>query len=275
MSIEIQHWNPDFSKRVEDGDAGKQSQLGLFYENEKGNIVRLVEAEGHEIAYNPEVATRNLIGNEAESEEVRSYRVTFGKDIIIMKGAPNYEFFATWRRGRYTGNNAKLRVYLVDFRIDEPDAPHFKYYTESMNVTCTVESANETDGLLTVNFSQDGDHTVGVMRRTDSSTSDDISTFTYGFISSNMIEVTGISISDNIGATLELGINETAKAVINFAPLGSNQNFKVDSSAPTVARVSRERQSVIITGVSVGTADIIITSVADPTIKAEIEVTVS
>lgn len=272
--ITVEHWNPGFNKRVEDGDPGNQAQFGLFYENERNIIERIVNAEGHEVAYNPETVERNLIGNKAPSDEIRSYRVTFGKDIIIMKGEKNYEFFAKFRRGRYTGNNAKLRVYLVDFRIDEAGTPHFNYYTEAMTVTCTVESANETDGTLTVNFSQDGDHTVGVMTRTDNSVSEDQDTYTYGFTPYTHIAIKEINISDNAISGVEVPVNENKAYVINFAPLGSNQNFTQTSSDESIVKVSRLRQSLVISGRGEGTATVTVTSISDPTISANIEVKV-
>jgi len=76
-------WNVDFTKVVPDGAAGNQAQYGIFYDDDQGNVVRLVEAEGHEVSYNPESVDTNPIGQEASGSLVRSYRVTFGKDIII------------------------------------------------------------------------------------------------------------------------------------------------------------------------------------------------
>jgi len=127
-----QIWNADFTKTVPEGAAGNQAQKGIFFDDDKGITQRLTEAEGHEIGYNPESVERNPIGQEAPSTEIRSYNLTIDKDIIVKKGAPNYEFFAQFMRLRPTGDNAKMRIYLVDFRIEEVGANHNKYYAETI-----------------------------------------------------------------------------------------------------------------------------------------------
>jgi len=214
---------------------------------------------------------RNPIGQEAPATEIRSYHMTLDKDIIIKKGADNYEFFASLKRLRPTGDNAKLEVYLVDFRIEEIGADHNKYYTEKMSMTVTINSVNETDGILSVNFAQDGDYTTGVMSRTDDGTSDEEYTFTYGFTSSRNIPVTEIALSQKNVTVPEGG---TARVAVSFSPLGCPYDFTVKSGDEDVARVNRWNQSVDISGRRKGTAEITITSSADLTKTAVINVVV-
>jgi len=265
-------WNADFTKVVLDGAAGNQAQYGIFYDDDRGITKRLTEAEGNEVGYNPETVERNPIGQEAPSTEIRSYHLTIDKDIIIKKGAPNYEFFAQLKRLRPIGDNAKLPLYLVDFRMEEVGAEHNKYYAEKMDMTVTINTVNETEGILSVNFAQDGDYTIGVMGRTDSSASDDESTFTYGFTSSRKITVTGITTSID---EAEISVGGMARVAVSFSPLGCPYDFTVESDDEAIAKVSRWNQSVDILGRGAGTATVTITSISNPSIKAEIEVTVS
>jgi len=267
-------WNQDFTKVVQDGVAGNQSQKGVFFDNDMGLINRLTQAEGHELSYNPEIEEKNPIGQAAPEDLVRSYRLTFGKDIIIKKGEPNYEFFANWLRLRPTGSNARLSVYLVDFRMEEIGLDHNRYYTEQMDVICTVESSNETDATLTVNFSQAGEMTTGIMERTDSSTSDDPATFVYGFTPSNRIAIGEINLSKE---TANVKTGEKAVVAVSFSPLGCPHDFTVSvSSNPAGACVAeRVRQSVVIRGRGAGQATVTITSTSDAAAEAEVEVTVS
>jgi len=265
-------WNADFAKVVPEGAAGNQAQKGIFFEDDRGIIQRLTEAEGHEVGMNPESVDRNPIGQEAPSTEIRSYHMTIDKDIIIKKGERNYEFFAQFMRLRPTGDNAKLRVYLVDFRIEEIGENHNKYYAEMMSMTVTVNSVNETDGIISVNFAQDGDYTTGVMGRTDDSDSDDESTFTYGFTSSRQIAITGIKTSKD---EVAIPVGGQARAAVSFSPLGCPYDFKAESSDEKIALVSRWNQSIDIKGRSAGTATITVTSTSDPAATTEIEVTVS
>jgi hypothetical protein len=259
-------WNEDFTKVVQDGAAGNQAQKGIFYEDERGRIKRLTEAEGHEISYNPETEDTNPIGQEAPEQLVRSYNISFGKEIIIKKGALNYEFFAAYLRGRPTGDNAKLRIYLVDFRREEVGASHNRYYAEKFEVTCTVDSSNETDARLTVNFSQAGSLTTGIMERTDTSTSDNPATFTYGFTPSGEIAITALTASDQ-EVTLSVGAEKTVS--VDIQPLGSNQDFTVESDSENVS-VRRLRQSVVMNRLATGTATVTVTSAGDVTKTAEI-----
>ena len=271
MAGQLGTWNVDFNKVVPDGAAGHQAMLGIFFDDDRGEVQRLVEAEGNEISYNPETEEMNLIGQEAPETLVRTYNLSFDKDIRIRKGKMNYEFFANFARLRPSGENAKLRVYLVDFRLEEVGTDHNKYYAESMNVTCTVNTANETEGTLSVSFSQAGDFTTGIMQRTDSSTSDDPSTFEYGFTPSSRIAITNLVTSMD---TVEIPAGESAVVAVSFSPLAAPFDFSIESSNEDIVRVERRRQSVIIRGRETGSADVTITSTADATKQEMIAVTV-
>ena len=266
-------WNESFTEVVEQGKAGTQAQKGIFFDDPRGIIRRLTEAEGHEISYNPETIERNPIGQEEPEDEVRTYRDTFGKDIMIRKGAPNYEFFNSYLEQRPTGNNAKLKAYIVDFMKEEVGTDHNRYLAYSYMVTCTVDSGNYTDGTLTVNFSQAGGRTTGTMGRTDTASSPEI---TYGFTPSSEITISSINISDNAVANgITLAAGKERRVVVEFAPLGSEQGFLFESDDPDICTVSRNLQSLVITGKSVGTADVTVTSTHNSTITASIEVSVS
>jgi len=266
-----QIWNADFTKTVPEGAAGNQAQKGIFFDDDRGITQRLTEAEGHEIGMNPETVERNPIGQESPSTEIRSYHMTIDKDIIIKKGEPNYEFFAQFMRHRPTGDNAKLKVYLVDFRIEEIGEKHNRYYAEAMMMTVTVNSINETDGILSVNFAQDGDYTIGVMGRTDNSTSDDDSTFTYGFTSSRQIAVTLIKTSRE---TVEIPVGGQARVAVSFSPLGCPYDFMIETDDKAIAVGNRWNQSVDIKGRGEGAAKITVISTADLTKKTAITVNV-
>jgi hypothetical protein len=264
-------WNVPFNKSLEDGTAGKQAHKGIFYVDGRGRIRRLTEAEGHEIAYNPETEETNPIGYESPSSLVKGYNESFGKDIIIKKGAPDYEFFRKWLEMRPTGDNAMLRVFMVDFMVDEKDTPHYKYKAYSYMAACTVESGNYTDGRLTVNFTQDGDRTVGIMKRTDSQPDDgDPELFVYEFDSD--IDVTNLELSDS---EVELKVGEEKWVETSFSPLGCSPDFTVESGDKNVCVVERRRQSVIIKGRGAGTAEVTVTSTDNIAKSATIDVIVS
>jgi len=265
-------WNMGFDKIVKDGDAGNQAQLGIFYDTDRGTIKRMGEAEGHELAFNPETVERNLIWQEAPSDEVRSYRYTFDKEFLIKKGGYNYEDFDKFRKGRFTGDNAKMRVYIVDFRQEEAGSPHYNYYTEVMTVTVTVETANETDGTLSVSFSQAGDTGIGVMTRTDNSTSEDWTIYTYGFTPSQQIPVTTINSSLGNDTTVFLHSGEEKWVEIELKPLGCPIDFEYKSDDEGVCIVTRTRQSAVIKARGSGDATVTITA---GTITKEIEVSVT
>jgi hypothetical protein len=273
-------YNEGFDEVVPKGAAGNQAQCGVFYDDERGRIRRLTQAEGHDISFNPETKELNLIGQEAPEEFIKSYRISFGKDIVIEKGEPNYEFFARYKRMRPTGNNAKLRIYISDFRLEEVGATHNKYYCEAFDVTCTVDSANETDSKLTVNFSQAGSLEYGIIERTD-----DGGEITYGFMTSKDIDITKINVTDKADTDgVEVGIGKTKTIAVEFSPLGSEQEFTVISEDDEFVMVEKLRNSVIIKGIkSTVSAPVIVkiisttatedTAVSGKTI-AEIKVTV-
>jgi len=265
-------WNTDFTNVVPDGAEGGEHRTGLFFTDGEGRIRRVTQAVGHEIGYNPETEERKLIAQESPSTVIKSYHLTIDKDIVIKKGDLEYAFFNMFRRLRPTGDNAKVRIYLVDFRDEEIGKDHNKYYAETMMATVTVNSVNETDGILSVNFAQDGDYTTGVMGRTDDGTLDDEAAFTYGFTPSNLITITGIKVSKDAVAIPAGG---EARVAVSFSPLGCPYDFTVKSSDPKIAAVSRWNQSVDIKGREIGAATITITSTADITAEAEIEVAVS
>jgi len=266
-------WNEDFSEVVPAGKLGTQAQKGIFFDDFRGIIRRLTEAEGHEIGYNPEIAERNPIGQEGAEEEVRTYRDTFGKDIMIRKGAPNYEFFNRFLEQRPTGDNAKIKVYIVDFMKEEVGANHNRYLTYSYMVTCTVDSGNYTDGTLTVNFSQAGGRTLGTIGRIDTASDTE---YTYGFTPSSEIVITSINLSDKAdSAGIEVARGKERRILVEFAPLGSEQEFLYESDDEDVCTVSRKLQSLIITGKGAGTANVTVTSTKTSSVNALIEVTVS
>jgi hypothetical protein len=265
-----QIYNAGFNKTVPKGAAGNQAYAGIFFMDGQGLIRRLTEAEGHEYAYNPEKQDINPIGQEVAEEFIKSYKISFGKDIIIKKGAPNYEFFNEWRKLRPTGDNAKLMVYLADFMEEEVGAKHNKYYCESMEVTCTVESANNTDAKLTVNFSQAGDLTYGVIERTDTSASDDPDTFEYGYTPSDKIDIGEIELSAE-DVTIPAGGEKIV--AVSFSPVGCPREFTATADNQNVV-IDRRRQSVIIKGRHIGTSTVTIESIANPAAKAVIEVTI-
>jgi hypothetical protein len=266
-------WNADFTKTVPVGAAGNQAQRGIFYGDGRGRIRRLTEAEGHEVSYNPETQETNPIGQEAPETLVRSFNESFGKDIIIKKGALNYEFFNEWLKLRPTGDNAKLEVFMVDFMEEELGTDHNKYLAYSYLATCTVESGNYTDGRLTVNFTQAGDRTTGIIYRTDTSTSDDELDYVYEFKPSTKIGVANINVSD---AEIEMEAGQERKVEVSFSPLGAPFDFTSEEVVPAgdepCLRVSRERQSVVIRALRAGTVTITVQSTADITKTAEIEV---
>jgi hypothetical protein len=251
-------YNINFKEVVTEGASGNQAYKGLFFRDQRGIIRRLTEAEGHEISYNPETVERNPIGQKSPEDEIRSYRDTFGKDIIIKKGAPNYEFFKNFLNLRPTGNNARLDVFIVDFMDEEIGANHNRYLSYTYSATCTVESGNYTDGTLTVNFSQAGDPTWGVMGRTDTSVSDDPETFVYGFTPSSQIPITSIDVSENTIALERVGDEKWVE--VSFSPMGCPYDFLVESDDENIAQAERRRQSVIIRARGTGTATVTVSS---------------
>jgi uncharacterized protein YjdB len=137
-----------------------------------------------------------------------------------------------------------------------------------------VDSANYTDGTLTVNFSQSGDRTIGIMTRTDSSLSDDWTLFNYGFIPSNKIMVNGITSSAKNNTVAIPAVGDQAVVAVSFSPLGCPHDFSMENSDESIIVVRRKLQSVIINGRSEGTAVVTIASTAESSKKIELQVTV-
>jgi hypothetical protein len=263
-------WNKNFDQSVPEGTPGNQSQVGVFYRNDYGKLERLVEAEGHEIAKNPEIQTVNPIGQAAEEDVVKSYNETFGKDIIIKKGKPNYEFYHNLAFQQPVGDNAVLDVVIAEFFYDEagPGETRKRYWAYSYGATCTVDSANYTDGKLSVNFKQAGERVTGVIFRTD----DGAGKPTYEFTPASEIAIAKMEASSG---EVEVEAGKEAWGKVSFSPLGCPFDFKVESDDPEVCVAERRRQSVVITGVRPGEAIVTVTSAADESQTAVIEVTVS
>jgi len=266
-------WNVAFNKRLKDGDEGKQAHFGLFYRDDRGRIRRMTEPEGHEVSHNPEAVERNPIGQESPSSVIRGYNDSFGKDIPINKGSPNYEYFSNFAAQRPTGNNALIEIFQTNFMRDERGTSHYNYLTYAYMATCTVDTSNYTDGTITVNFTQDGDRRTGIMRRVDNKPDDgDPDMFEYEFVPASKIAIASLDVSDD---EVELKEGEEKWVETSFSPLACPSDFTQESSDTDICVVERRRQSVIIKGRKAGTATVTVTSATDPTKKAEIEVTVS
>jgi len=264
-------WNQNFKEVVPAGTKGNQSQRGIFYEDNRKRIRRLTSAEGHEIAKNPDTVETNPIGQASPATEVRGYNDTFTKDIMIKKDDDDYEFFNNWDENKPTGDNAKLRVYVVDFMKEEIGEIHNRYFATSYMATVTVDAANYTDGTLSVGFVQDGDSMKGIMQRTDSNISDSLVAITYGFIPTTQIAITEMKVSDEV---IEIPVGGEARVAVSFSPLGCPFDFIPESSDPDIVTVKRWQQSVDITGLKAGAVTVILTSAADKNTKVLIEVKV-
>jgi hypothetical protein len=261
-------WNEDFTQKLPDGTPGNQAYVGIFYRDDRGNLERLTEAEGHEISSNPEIKTVNPIGQTAEEDIIKGYNETFGKDIIIKKGKPNYEFFHNLNFQKPEGDNAKIEIVIAEFFYDEAvqGKTHKRYLAYSYDATVTVDSANYTDGKLAVNFKQAGNRVTGVIFRTDEG-----GKLTYDFTPSTEIAVTGIKVSDE-EITVKTGKEGWAK--VSFSPLGCPYDFTVESGDADICTAERRRQSVVVTGVKPGQTMVTVTSSADDAAEETITVTV-
>jgi len=265
-------WNQDFKEVVKEGASGNQSQRGIFYEDDRKKWKRLTSAEGHEISKNPEEIERNPIGQSTPSKEIRSYNDSFDKEIIIKKGDLDYEFFNNWMERRPIGDNAKLKIAIVDFMKEEIGTVHNKYLAESYMATVTVSTANFTDGTISVSFSQDGDVTTGIIQRIDCSTSSNQATFAYGFTPAAKIAITNINVSEE---SVSIPIGGEARVAVSFSPLGCPFDFTVESGNDNIVTVKRWQQSVDITGLKTGTVTVTVKSTFDQAVVAEIEVIVA
>jgi hypothetical protein len=271
--MDIRTWNVAFDKRLENGAEGKQAHFGLFYFDDRGRLRRMTEAEGHEVAHNPETEERNPIGQESPSTAVRGYNDSFGKDVPITKGSPSWGYYSNFANLRPTGNNALIKIVHAHFMVEEEGDPHYNYLAYSYMAICTVDTSNYTEGTLAVNFTQDGDRVMGIIKRVDNQPDDgDPDLFEYEFVPSSKINVTRLDVSDE---GIELGVGEEKWVETSFSPLGCPSDFNQASGNSAVCVVERRRQSVIIRGRGAGTTTVTVTSAKDPAKKAEIAVTVS
>ena len=260
-------YNNDFTETLKAGTAGNKAHFPIFYEDDNSVIVRLGEAEGHDLAFNPEVQTVNPIDQEAEEDIVKSQNESFAKDIIIKYGAPNYEFFSKWLRRRPTGDNAKLRIYMADMSKYVTGTTHHKYLAYTYMATVTVESANYADGKLAVNFKQAGNLETGIIQRVD--TGGEIE---YGFTPSSEIAVTGVKLGDS-AVTVKAG--KERKVSVEFSPLGAPQDFLAEADDDEICSAVVMDGYVLIKGLKAGTNTIAVSSVSSGSIDDLISVTVS
>ena len=68
-------FNGLFNTKIPEGTEGNQAHFALWVKNREGRYMRITQAEGNEIAYNPETQTRNLIGFESPSDTIRQYQL--------------------------------------------------------------------------------------------------------------------------------------------------------------------------------------------------------
>ena len=266
-------WNADFTKEVPDGKAGTQAQWGIFYRDQRGRWKRLTEAEGNEFSYNPEIKETNPIGQESKEDVIMAFNTSFGKDIIIKKGKPNYEFFHEFELYQPTGDNAKLEIVIAEFFYSEKNGAtgHHKYLAYLFDTTCTVDSSNKTDGKLTVNFKQAGDRVIGVIYRTDDGAGEQA----YEFTPCTEIPVEKIALSDKADTDgVSIAPGKKAYIAVSFSPLGCpfDFNVEVEEGKENICTAERVRQSIIINGLEEGTATVTLSSSG---VDKEIEVTVT
>ena len=262
-------WNSDGREQVPDGAPGNQAYQGIFYKNAIGRYQRLTEAEGHEVAKNPETVERNTIGMKSPRTVVRGFHDTFSKDILVTKGEDNYEFFKDFADNEYTGENAVIPILMIDFMKDDRLGFNSfggrRYAAVRYNAVCTVDTENHTDGTLTVSFAQSGDPTKGIAEMVDD-------TGFPIFTPQSDITITSINLSST---SVSLNAGEEKWVSVSFDPIGSVQDFNVESDDVNVCTVSRIRNSVKIIGVDSGTTTVTVTNIEDPAKTDTIEVTVN
>jgi hypothetical protein len=268
-------WNVDFTKNLPDGTAGNQAYFGLFFKNDYGRYQRMTQAEGNEISKNPEKKTVNKIAQTSPEDVVTGYREEFSKDFEITKGDPEFEFFDEYSRLRPTGKNARIPVLMVDMMKPEkiPNSKHMRYLAYAYDATVTVDTANYTDGKLTVSFIQANEPVLGIAQLIDEdgefpefTPSTDIN------IESIILKQDGVPLEDDASVTVKKGKELWLR--VAFLPLGCPHDFEVKSDDLAVCKAERKRQTVIITGVGAGTTTITVTSTSDPLAEAAVEVTV-
>ena len=255
-------FNDGFDNQIPDGTDGNQAQYGIFYKDELGRFRRITQAEGNEISYNPETVTRNLIANENPAEFIRRYQLQFSKGILIRKGDPEYEFFNRFRELLPTGANAQLVIMLVDFRQETPGTGgRFNYKAIQFAVTATINTGNETDGLLDLSFGQASDIVSGIA----SSESFTETNRHPVFIPSTSITPAMMNLSDSV-ATLALG--EEKWIAVGMEPMGCLDGFEIVRTGGAghderVCGARIVRNSVIITGKEPGETKVTLRSLAE------------
>jgi len=255
-------FNPGFDTKIPDGTDGNQSQYGIFFLDGLGLFNRITQAEGNEISYNPETVTRNLIANENPVEFVRRYQLQFSKGILIRKGDPEYEFFNRFRELLPTGANAKLIIMLVDFRKESPGTGgRFDYKAIRFAVTATINTANETDGVLDLSFGQASDIETGIASSENFTETNPHPEF----IPSTSIAPTVMRLS---AETAILAPGKDRWISVGFEPMGCLEGFEIvraegEGHDERICGVEAVRNSVIITGKSPGETKVTVRSVAD------------
>jgi len=259
--MEGEYFNPGFTEVVEDGAPGSQAYQALFYQNARGRFQRMYNAEGHEIAKNPETQERNRIGQKSPVTTVRAYKEHLTKNFIIEKGDENYEFFQVWNEEEFTGKNAVLKVMLVnmmkDDRLGVNMAGRRKYWVKTYDATVAVTTANHTDGTLSVDFNQASDPVKGLAEIIDD-------TAFPVFTPQSEIPLTEISLSDD---DIEIEIKEASLIEVTISPIGANTGFTVKSSDTDICTAERLRNSVRIYGVEDGIATVTVKSLDETKTK--------
>ena len=99
------------------------------------------------ISYNPELADYDYIADETKTSEVDSYAPTIEQDIGILPDEEDYEFFNTFRKGRFTGTDAHKTFAVVYINDGTAEAG---FYTEVQEAVLSVTDYNAVDGKINV-----------------------------------------------------------------------------------------------------------------------------
>ena len=266
-------FNRLFNEVIPEGAEGNQAYFGLYYRDRVGRYNRITQAEGNEVAYNPETQQRNLIANLAPSDSIRRYQIQFSKNLLIRKGDPEYEFFNRFREKLPTGTNAQLQMMLVDFMQEAPgENGRWNYKAFALTVTCTIGTANNTDGILDISFGQTSDVVHGIA---SSKNFDDVNQYPE-FIPSTKIPIALMRVS-NDSVTLEAG--GEAWIAVDVEPMGCPDGFEIvrtgaDRYDENICSTRIHLDSVVITARKAGTTTVKVRSTADSTKYRTITVTV-
>ena len=201
---------------------------------------------------------------------IRRYQLQFSKGILIRKGDFEYEFFNKFRELLPTGANAQLVIMLVDFRKGEAgytDATtpvptgRFNYKAIQFTATVTINTGNETDGLLDLSFGQASDIVSGVA----SSESFTETSRHPVFVPSTSIAPSMMNLSDS-AATLALG--EEKWIAVGMEPMGCLEAFEIVRTGGAghderICEARIVRNSVIITGKKAGETSVTLRSLAE------------